>query len=345
MIFLGILVPTLASALFELALWIFIEPRPQPLEVFGRIFLMLVASTILTTLMGALQRRDQRQRRKFRDLFVSASDAILILDEDNLVQEMNPRAFELLGYHPPMGPFPLNRLGDQLDLAQPLSETSVRRLDGTTLPVAVSVSRLPNETMLRLSDLTELRADQARRLAWRALEVQEEERRRLARELHDGIAQGLYSLRLVSNQGQPIEEMLTSLMEEVDQLAKSLWPPVLERLGLGMALQTVLGKVAQVECENIRLEPAREAALFRIAQEAVSNALRHGQAQQVTIRLHKQGEDIHLMIQDDGKGFNPQVESHGLGLLSMRERAQRAQGRLSLQSAPGQGTRVEVILR
>jgi len=342
MIFLGILVPTLASALFELALWSFIEPRPQPLEVFGRIFLMLIASTIFTTLMSALVRRDQRQTRKFRDLFVNSSDAILILDENNLVQEMNPRASQLLGYPTPV---PLYRLGDQLDLAQPLSETSVRRLDGSALPVAVSVSRMPNETMLRLSDLTELRADQARRLAWRALEVQEEERRRLARELHDGIAQGLYSLRLVSNQGQPIEEMLTSLMEEVDQLAKSLWPPVLERLGLGMALQTVLGKVAQVECENIRLEPAREAALFRIAQEAVNNALRHGQAQQVSIRLFKQGEEVHLTIQDDGKGFNPQTESQGLGMLSMRERAQLAQGRLTVTSSPGQGSRVEVTLR
>ncbi|MCW5872523.1 MAG: PAS domain-containing protein, partial [Candidatus Eremiobacteraeota bacterium] len=314
--------------------------RPQPLEVFGRIFLMLIASSIFTTLMGALQRRDQRQRRKFRDLFVNASDAILIVDEGNLVQEMNPRAEKLLGYPTPV---PLYRLG-QLDLGQPLSETSVRRLDGSTLPVAVSVSRLQNETMLRLSDLTELRADQARRLAWRALEVQEEERRRLARELHDGIAQGLYSLRLVSNQGQPIEELLTGLMEEVDQLAKSLWPPVLERLGLGMALQTVLGKVARVECENIRLEPVREAALFRIAQEAVSNALRHGQAQHVKIRLFQPGEEIHLLIQDDGKGFNPQVESQGLGLLSMRERAQLAQGRLGIQSSP-RGTTVEVILK
>lgn len=344
MIFLGILVPTLASALFELALWMFVQPRPQPVEVFGRIVLMLIASTIFTSLMHALQQRDQRQRRKFQDLFLSSNDAILIVDEDRLVQEMNPRAFQLLGYSPPMGPFPMHRLGDQLDLGQPLTETSVRRLDGSTLPVAVSVSRLPNETMLRLSDLTELRADQARRLAWRALEVQEEERRRLARELHDGIAQGLYSLRLTSNQGQPIEEMLTELMEEVDQLAKSLWPPVLERLGLGMALQTVLGKVAQVECEDIRLEPAREAALFRIAQEAVSNALKHGRAENVKIRLSRQQEQVVLTIQDDGQGFNPQTESQGLGLLSMRERAQLAQGRLSLHSAPGQGTRVEVSL-
>lgn len=341
MIFLGILVPTLASALFELALWIFIEPRPQPLEVFGRILLMLVASTIFTTLMTALQRRDQRQTRKFRDLFVNSSDAILILDENQVVREMNPRAATLLGYPTPI---PLKRLGT-INLELPLSETSVRRLDGSSLPVAVSVSQMPNETMLRLSDLTELKADQARRLAWRALEVQEEERKRLASELHDGIAQGLYSLRLVSNQGQPIEELLTGLMEEVDQLAKSLWPPVLERLGLYMALQTVLGKVAQVECENIRLEPAREAALFRIAQEAVNNALRHGGAQTVRIELKKQEDEVHLTIQDDGKGFNPQTQSEGLGLLSMRERAQRAQAQFSVHSSPGQGARIEVTLR
>ncbi len=337
----GILVPTLASALFELGLWLFIEPRPQPLEVFGRILLMFVASTIFTTLMSAFQQRGQRQTRKFRDLFVNSSDAILILDEDNVVQEMNPHAEKLLGFPTPI---PLKRLG-QLDLAQPLSETSVTCLDGSSIPVAVSVSRMPHETMLRLSDLTELKADQARRLAWRALEVQEEERRRLARELHDGIAQGLYSLRLVSNQGQPIEEMLTSLMEEVDQLAKSLWPPVLERLGLHMALQTVLGKMARVECETIRLEPAREAALFRIAQEAVSNAVRHGGAHNVQIQLKKLGEEVHLTIEDDGKGFNPQLESQGLGLLSMRERAQRAQGRLTITSAPQQGTKVEVIVK
>lgn len=340
MIFLGILVPTLASALFEFALWSFTDPRPQPLEVFGRIFLMLIASTIFTTLMAARQRRDARQRRKFRDLFLNASDAILILDENNLVQEMNPRAQKLLGYPTP---FPVYRLGP-LDLSQPLSETNVSRLDGSTLPMAVSVSQMPRETMLRLSDLTELKADQARRLAWRALEVQEEERRRLARELHDGIAQGLYSLRLVSNQGQPIEDLLTGLMEEVDQLAKSLWPPVLERLGLHMALQTVLGKVAEVQCENIRLEPAKEAALFRIAQEAVGNALRHGGAQKIEIQLKKQGDEVHLTIQDDGTGFNPQLESQGLGLLSMRERAQLAQGRLTIQSSPA-GTKVEVTLK
>lgn len=344
MFFLGILVPTLASALFELALWVFFQPRAQPAEVVGRILLMLVSSSIFTVLMQALHLRDRRQRRKFQDLFLSSSDAILIVDDHRLVQEMNPRAFQLLGYSPPMGPFPLHRLGDQLDLSQPLAEIRVRRLDGTTLPVSVSVSRLPHETMLRLSDLTELRADQARRLAWRALEVQEEERRRLARELHDGIAQELYSLRLASNQGQPIQEMLTALMEEVDQLAKSLWPPVLERLGLGMALQTVLGKAAEVECEEIRLEPAREAALFRIAQEAVSNALKHGRAKKIGIRLFRQKEQVVLTIQDDGCGFDPQTESHGLGLLSMRERAQLAQGHLSLHSQPGQGTRVEVRL-
>ncbi|MBS2038290.1 PAS domain-containing protein [bacterium] len=344
MLFLGILVPTLASALFELALWTFFQSRAQPGEVVGRILLVLVASSIFTVLMHALQLRDRRQRRKFQDLFLSSNDAILIVDEHRLVQEMNPRAFQLLGYSPPMGPFPMHRLGDQLDLSQPLAEIHVRRLDGSTLPVSVSVSRLPNETMLRLSDLTELRADQARRLAWRALEVQEEERRRLARELHDGIAQELYSLRLASNQGQPIQEMLTTLMEEVDQLAKSLWPPVLERLGLGMALQTVLGKVARVECEEIRLEPAREAALFRIAQEAVNNALKHGRAECITIRLTRHQDLTLLTIQDDGCGFNPQTESQGLGLLSMRERAQLAQGRLSVLSAPGQGTRVEVSL-
>ena len=85
MIFLGILVPTLASALFELALWVFVQPRPQPAEVVGRIVLMLLASTIFTSLMYALLLRGQRQRRKFQDLFLSSSDAILIVDEERLV--------------------------------------------------------------------------------------------------------------------------------------------------------------------------------------------------------------------------------------------------------------------
>jgi len=253
MIFLGIVVPTLASALFELALWVLVQPRPQPAEVFGRILLMLAASTVFTGFMVTLLKRSERQRQE---------------------------------------------------------------------------------------------AQLSRRLAWRALEAQEEERRRLARELHDGVAQGLYSLRLASQNGQPIHEILTGLMEEVDQLAKNLWPPVLERLGLGMALQTQLGKLAQVEIEEIvpRLDPPREAALFRIAQEAVSNALRHGQASQVKIGLRRHQGEVQLTIEDNGRGFNPQMESQGLGLLSMRERAQAAQGRFQLHSAPGQGTKVEVSL-
>jgi len=93
-----------------------------------------------------------------------------------------------------------------------------------------------------------------------------------------------------------------------------------------------------------RLEPPREAALFRIAQEAVNNALRHGQATEVKIRLSRHQGQVHLTIEDNGSGFNPQMESQGLGLLSMRERAQAAQGSFQLHSLPGQGTKVEVSL-
>lgn len=176
-------------------------------------------------------------------------------------------------------------------------------------------------------------AELSRALARHALQVQEEERRRLARELHDGLGQELYALKLAVQTGQDAEELAARLMEQVASMARALYPPVLEKLGLAQALKATLGSLpaVQVECdEGPRLPAPLETALYRIAQEGVANALKHARATAITVHLSRST----LRIADDGRGL-PSTPRLGLGLESMRERAHGVGATFSVESAAG----------
>jgi len=186
--------------------------------------------------------------------------------------------------------------------------------------------------MLKLGRARE-QAEVARALARHALQVQEEERRRLARELHDGLGQELYALKLAVQTGQDAEPLAARLMEHVAGLARSLYPPVLEKLGLAQALAATLGGLpgVRVECEDFpRLPAPLETALYRIAQEGVANALKHSGARSIVVTLQRGA----LRIADDGCGL-PSLPRLGLGLESMRERAEAVGATFTVESGPG----------
>ena len=221
---------------------------------------------------------------------------------------------------------------------------------------------------------TELASASARlqQLSRRLLEVQEAERRHLARELHDEIGQVLTVTKIhlqsvatgpettgVLPQIQKPLQLLDRLLAQVRSLSLDLRPPLLDDLGLVAALNWLLQHpTARSATPRVHLsapitfsryDPTIETACFRIAQEALTNALRHAQAECVDLTLSVQGSALHLTVSDDGIGFDAaaaRVRAEGggsIGLLGMNERASLAGGALTLLSAPGRGTRIEAI--
>jgi signal transduction histidine kinase len=194
------------------------------------------------------------------------------------------------------------------------------------------------------------------------------ERNRLALELHDVVSQKLYSLVLTAEaaatlldrdadaartQVGKLQEIAKQALDELRSLIFELRPPDLVQDGLCGALRKhveVLRRVQSVEIDmegDLELEPdpQRDAEVFRIAQEAMQNALRHAQPTRVVVRLAGEDGQLRLDVVDDGVGFDPQepeLRSRRLGLTSMEERAQRIGGRLDIRSVQGEGTTVRL---
>jgi signal transduction histidine kinase len=208
-----------------------------------------------------------------------------------------------------------------------------------------------------------------RQLLERGIELQEEERRRIARELHDQTSQRLTSilmtLRVLSEAGslaevhdrvEDLREMAAQTLEEVHDLALALRPRLLDDLGLLAALQHHLGEFRDrfhlpvdfqvLGLGNRRLPSRVETALYRIAQEALTNVVRHAQAHNVGVLLEVRDTSVVLIVEDDGRGFDvsqvmgSHVHEGNLGLYGMRERAALLGGTLTIESALGEGTSV-----
>jgi len=201
----------------------------------------------------------------------------------------------------------------------------------------------------------------------RVTAAQEEERRRIARELHDGIGPALASMSLrlrallaILEDADPasraaaaaeIEELArlaTDHVRDIRRLIYDLRPAALDELGLVPALRDYLQRrqrergleIGLHADEGDRLPATVETALFRFVQEAVNNAIKHAAAQAVDVSLVREKGSVRLSVTDDGQGFDPQAprSSKQVGLWSMRERVEQLGGEFELQSAPGQGT-------
>ena len=195
-----------------------------------------------------------------------------------------------------------------------------------------------------------------------------EERNRLARELHDSIAQGLFGVALAAEsagellargdaaagaQLERVQALARSAMEELRAVVFELRPASLEAEGLAQVLRKHVDVLRRVSGSEIALSiasppalgPAAAGQVFRIAQEALQNALRHAGAGHIEVRLEDGGGQLALSVADDGRGFDATeagVRGRRLGLTSMEERAAELGGRLKIESRPGAGTTVRL---
>ncbi len=223
--------------------------------------------------------------------------------------------------------------------------------------------------------LSHIRADEAlaasrnetRQLAGRILTAQEDERKRIARELHDDVSQRLAAGAIETGKAEQdlpaphpsraalagLKEHLIALSDDVHRLSRQLHPAILDDLGLKDALRAECDRVAErgrlavnFRCGQLPAGVPRDLALcvYRIAQEALRNAVKHAQADRVDLTLNADLEYLDLEVRDFGRGFDPAAgrRGAGLGLASMEERVRLAGGELSISSSPGQGTTIQV---
>jgi PAS domain S-box-containing protein len=234
-------------------------------------------------------------------------------------------------------------------------------------PYAVLTTFFDISGLKRAEQALRTHAEQLRQLSHRLFEVEESERRRLARELHDRIGPNLTALSLnlrllrgewakPSTRLEDSERLLDSTAQLVRDVLTDMRPPGLEELGLLAALREHAEQVAQrsgLELEvrgaepQPRLPPATEIALFRVAQEALTNIVKHAHASAAAVALAAEPGRVTLTIADNGAGFDTERPpaasgSRGMGMASMRERAEAVGGRPRIESAPGRGTRVIV---
>ncbi|HYG54580.1 MAG TPA: response regulator [Burkholderiales bacterium] len=229
------------------------------------------------------------------------------------------------------------------------------------LPTAVGRAleeRRDHEHHVATRRALEISQERLRGLSRRLLEVQEQERARLARDLHDDVGQLLTALKIrleslarddaaVGNRLLECIETAQLALERVRQLSFALRPAQLDDLGLAAALRAHVQRQAGVAGIKAHFEAAEtpadvspevETACFRVAQEAITNVLRHARARNVWVRLASADARLELAVRDDGDGFDLDAARRGLGLVGMEERVAQAGGALSIRTAPGQGT-------
>jgi len=328
---------------------------------------------------------------EYKAIFEASPDGLLIVDRDGIIRAANPRVEELFGWgadelegrtidalvpeavaeahkghRARFVSDPHNRpMGVGLDLRG-------RRKDGSTFPVEISLSPWHRDNseirvICTVRDVTDYRRLQ--NFSEGALRATEEERQRIARELHDDTAQRLATLilrirRLALEQDaearavllEDIRDEVVDATDGVKRMARGLRPPEIEEVGLALAITAHVrslreGADFQVETELGAVEPylndTGKLAIYRIVQEALSNARRHSGTNEALVRLYMDGSKVVAEVVDRGAGFlsSRAVErGGGLGLVGMTERATMVGGMLTIDSVPGQGTRVRVTV-
>ncbi|HYU78274.1 MAG TPA: PAS domain S-box protein [Vicinamibacterales bacterium] len=255
-------------------------------------------------------------------------------------------------------------------------ETRLRRLDGSTVWTNVSTALTHDENgsftgMIRMYTDVTVRHElaEARDVLMRQLvDAQERERQRVARELHDqmgqhivGLSLGLARLAAATSHVEDVQPLIFDLRRladllgrDVHTLALELRPSALDHLGLCVALSSYAEEIAQrtkiemdVHCDpidDLQLDPAVQTGIYRIAQEALTNVIKHADARRASVILERKGKVLQLIVEDDGQGFTPthvgKTPDSKLGLAGMRERATLLRGTLTIESSPGSGTTV-----
>ncbi len=324
-------------------------------------------------------------------LLDSAMDAIVTVDEAQNIVIYNRAAEKIFGWsgHEALGQ-PLTKLipqrfqGGHADHVRRFGATgsTSRRMGGSTVvyalrangdefPVDAAISQLdtPEGKLFTviMRDVTErVRAQQdIAAFAAEASAIREQEKTRVARELHDELAQSLTALKMDTiwlRDNLPVTEegsvRLTQMLSMLDatvastrRIAADLRPLMLDDLGLAPAIEWVVQNFTQrtgVPCdlhmdEAIEFREPYATAIFRIVQESLANVAKHARATQVYVTVDSSVDEVTLRVEDDGVGFdrNQPRQPNSLGLVGLRERAQLLRGIVTIDSSPGNGTRVE----
>lgn len=229
---------------------------------------------------------------------------------------------------------------------------------------------LSQQQQARLLDHSRQMQEQLRHLSHRMLQAQEEERRRISRELHDDITQTLVGIsvhlenlshettlspRRFRQQIHKTQRLVEKSVEIVHQFARELRPSSLDDLGLSVSLRALLKDFAKratgitvrlkIPAKVEELTGPQRTAVYRVTQAALTNVAQHAQATRVVVNLRERADVIHLEIADNGKSFDAKGALHPdqgehLGLVGMRERVQMVGGRFEVESAPGRGTTI-----
>ncbi len=319
-------------------------------------------------------RRELEESRDYaRMLLESAEQAIVAANANGKIVLINGATEKMFGYHR------ADLLGKPLNLLLP-GEREGRRYDGSRFPVEVSLSTIDQAGVKlsvafmtditereRLAALSETYRAEIRALAAQLITAQEEERRRVSRELHDSLCQKLASLALdVENLAVALPAPATTrvrlqdlgaraikVSEEARHIAYELHPSVLDDLGLVVSLKALCDEFSKTEKMRVNfnagklpvLVPQKIASgLYRIAEESLRNVAKHAKAKHLSVELAVQDHSFVLSLDDDGVGFAPLAVKGkgGLGLVSIGERARIMGGTLSIESKPGDGTCISV---
>jgi PAS domain S-box-containing protein len=327
----------------------------------------------------------------YRAVFRAAPDGILLVDPEGRVRDLNPKAEELFGWE--RGEL----VGEPVEVlvpegvrgaharhrqryhddphARPMGigmELMGRRRDGAHFPVEISLSPIRQDgrtfVIATVRDVTQ--RNRLREFGAGALRATEEERRRIARELHDDVAQRVATVLLRLRVARRVEsdserdeilheirEDLSGCSEAIRRLARGLRPPALEDAGLAAALRAHVRErlegedlAADLEVHDVEgdVDQDLQLVVYRVVQEGLSNAIRHADADRVRIRVERRRDRLVAEVEDDGRGFElpgplESVADGGLGLIGMEERAHAVGGELEIDTAPGEGTRVRIV--
>lgn len=219
--------------------------------------------------------------------------------------------------------------------------------------------------ILTFADITSIKESEINSLN-SLLEGQEQERKRLAREIHDGVGPTLSTIKMnltsiedqlgstddsISDRFRKSYEMIDEVANDIRSISHNLLPKVLTDFGLKDALQTLCEKIEYTRQLSVdfysrglekRMDEVTELGLYRICQELMNNTIKYAEAKKVTIQLFKRENEISLMYEDDGKGFYPDAVSKGLGMSNINNRIKALGGQVHIDSQPGRGMTVNV---
>lgn len=353
---------------------------------------------VVATVFDISDRRRAEQKlrdgeEKYRSIFNAAQDAIVIIDQETgNILDVNETANLMYGYNPGemtrLSSFDISAEPEQsfLDMQEKINKIPSRyhqTKQGIVFPVEISASYyFKNGKRLItavIRDITERKkAEKAletsqRRLRYltsKLITAQEQEQKRISKELHDELGQSLLALKL---QARSIEQKLgdrqhvlkekclemlhyiDEVVENVHRLSRDLSPLILENLGLSAALRSLIEEFSKrtqvqssVSIEDIEgiFPPASQTLIYRIFQECLTNIAKHAQASHVSLVIRQEGDFVTFRIEDDGRGFDPEKGSEekgfcsGLGLTAMDERIRMLGGTINISSGANVGTKI-----